>query len=493
MAPDFVDQFVAHRGMEELEAALRIFRTTNTKEDMLRLSFLPDAGGDMHVSSTSPPQVVVHLVHGTWPRGLWAHFVGEPSRSPGKPLWYEPASDFRRTLEALENVECRAFEWSGDNSVTSRALAAQSLRSELQQALVETPLACHLVIAHSHGGNVAVHALASAHSWQNGRIHGLATMGTPFLHFRKRVSRLEMRLVKLTQFICIFFLFCITVAPLHGWLSRGGVPDQVGVMGRVVSGLVVGSALIAALQWQKFATRIQRKMGRLTEMDVANVLILRAPRDEATSVLTVVHLIDTLLDRVWSMVARVVRVASTINATALQRTVLLTNPVVLSLTGMLLVQTYIFLFATTFGEQSLADILWGYWDAPNLLNARRPDASWFERCLAWGARSFVTVWLLFLPLVAGLLAIGAIILTSGAALAFFGWQLFFSGLILEVTAESTPPGGPYLVETVRPREAEFTTFGFRHGLHAVRSVRNQLVEWIESSRRAFRPSSANHH
>jgi hypothetical protein len=77
-----------------------------------------------------------------------------------------------------ENIAAtfRIFQWSGANSVFHRARAAD----ELSNLLVSDPdNANSIVIAHSHGGNVAFRAILKLGS-RGESIH-LITLATPFL------------------------------------------------------------------------------------------------------------------------------------------------------------------------------------------------------------------------------------------------------------------------------------------------------------------------
>lgn len=69
--------------------------------------------------------------------------------------------------------------WSGNNSFIAREEGAAELRFHLKQSHRQYPDAKHLVVAHSHGGTVAVMALDNA---PNPLLsEGLLTMGTPFV------------------------------------------------------------------------------------------------------------------------------------------------------------------------------------------------------------------------------------------------------------------------------------------------------------------------
>src|SRR5262249_9233272 len=89
---------------------------------------------------------------------------------PNKRWWFEEGSQFRAALDAaLKSVSLdwpiRAFLWSGANSVHARDRAASELSEELRKDL-QDPNATAVIIAHSHGGSVALRAISSP--WQAG-------------------------------------------------------------------------------------------------------------------------------------------------------------------------------------------------------------------------------------------------------------------------------------------------------------------------------------
>lgn len=60
----------------------------------------------------SSHRTIVHLIHGTWGRGVAAVLAEErgDTRPAAEPCWFEPGSDFRQALEvglAMEPVEFR--------------------------------------------------------------------------------------------------------------------------------------------------------------------------------------------------------------------------------------------------------------------------------------------------------------------------------------------------------------------------------------------------
>jgi hypothetical protein len=133
---------------------------------------------------------VITLVHGTWGRGFFPKDY-KPGGWPRKriPPWFHEESNFHKRLTIeLRNggveVRTKAFSWSGSNSVRHRASAAEELSKLLAS---DPPEARSIVIAHSHGGNVALKAISKLGS-RAASIH-LITLATPFLRaFPTRVG-----------------------------------------------------------------------------------------------------------------------------------------------------------------------------------------------------------------------------------------------------------------------------------------------------------------
>src|SRR5262245_52275955 len=127
--------------------------------------------------------VVVTLVHGTWGRGfLEAH----RKRVKRHASWTEEKSQhveaIRRSLGDAVLIE--RFDWSGRNSHRARLRAAGDLATHLSGLVERYPNAAHAIVAHSHGGNVALYALQK--SGLVDRVNGVVCMATPFVILRAR-------------------------------------------------------------------------------------------------------------------------------------------------------------------------------------------------------------------------------------------------------------------------------------------------------------------
>jgi pimeloyl-ACP methyl ester carboxylesterase len=146
------------------------------------------------------PDLTVILVHGTWGRG----FFGQKPLAP----WCRDDSVFVRTFKSA--LEARGIyatvlplNWSGDNSVFERATAANGLKSLIDSAV--SPGEPLLLVAHSHGGNVALQAIAKLNDLSN--VH-VCTLATPFFRLYETERQLPDTLLVLS------FIFSLPLLPL---------------------------------------------------------------------------------------------------------------------------------------------------------------------------------------------------------------------------------------------------------------------------------------
>ena len=157
----------------------------------------------MRADDGSDCDLFITLVHGTWPRNVWRDvfltpFYGKwPSRSFPKSLWFADGSEFRNRLTAALSkrglsVRISPSLWSGANSVRERDKAAHKLVEHIRAKQSDYPGSTQVVIAHSHGGNVALRALDQL--GVTGDEIFIATIATPFVEIlRTKLSSAETR------------------------------------------------------------------------------------------------------------------------------------------------------------------------------------------------------------------------------------------------------------------------------------------------------------
>src|SRR5262245_50780988 len=157
--------------------------------------------------STMRAPAKIILVHGTWGRGFNPdkYARSEVAGNPTDPRWFEAGSKFRAMLSSglsglIQATDINAFTWSGSNSIEERRSAVARLAKTLDESVAAAPKAIHFIIAHSHGGNVAVLA-RQAMSGNTHNVH-IVTMATPFLSIDQRTPRTTDKL----------FTICISIA-----------------------------------------------------------------------------------------------------------------------------------------------------------------------------------------------------------------------------------------------------------------------------------------
>ncbi|RJF95694.1 esterase/lipase family protein [Noviherbaspirillum saxi] len=145
------------------------------------------------------PPYVFTLIHGTF----------RP-----KAAWTQPGSKLRDFLEArYPGCVITAPEWSGINTHIGRLKESENIGNCLLDQHQRHPAAKHFVIAHSHGGTIVLHACEDESVRQS--LSGVITLGTPFIHSRRRDLRGPIRLfkeiVKLGRNLYLMWLWAITL------------------------------------------------------------------------------------------------------------------------------------------------------------------------------------------------------------------------------------------------------------------------------------------
>jgi hypothetical protein len=182
------------------------------------------------------------LVHGTWARGFFPKRREISLYPPNKRWWFEEGSQFRAGLDvALKRAsldwQIRAFLWSGANSVHARDDAARELAGQLRKDL-DDPNGTAFIIAHSHGGNVALRALQHLDSTA-GQIR-VVTLATPFLRVVAR-RPFQLPLLVTNVFWYLWTIIAVNAEAAILWIM---FPPKVGAN--------MGEGLFAWLQFPVF-------------------------------------------------------------------------------------------------------------------------------------------------------------------------------------------------------------------------------------------------
>src|ERR1700688_1437825 len=155
-------------------------------------------------------RVIVTLVHGTWAH-IW------------RSKWYEDGSPFvetlRRTFKGVD-LHLMPFSWSGANSIYARRDGADKLAGLVSASLDQFPDEQHLIVGHSHGGNVALKALEIIGS--KGRRVRVVAVATPFLRVYRNSLSSRFRVAWIAVYTP-WLLLALANAVYFGMLMIGSV------------------------------------------------------------------------------------------------------------------------------------------------------------------------------------------------------------------------------------------------------------------------------
>ncbi len=214
---------------------------------------------------------IVHLVHGTYAR-----------HAP----WVQPGSALRTALEDDDSV-VRVHCWSGRNTQRHRERAGRELGAAVGEAVADDPHAEHVVVAHSHGGNVALYAIRDEPSLDNVRV---VTLATPFLSLSPGL--------RIHAFHLLPFIFALVIAPLVvvGLVTNFAENLPTAVVGiTMLAGMgIIVAYIMSALRepgtgfWRAITGRnIEQRAREVTAKapDRDRLLVICAAGDEASGLL----------------------------------------------------------------------------------------------------------------------------------------------------------------------------------------------------------------
>ena len=401
------------------------------------------------MNSNQTSEVIVTLLHGTWGRGVFAPKVppqitqldGTTKKGPSK-FWFYASSTFCRSLcEKLHSANIKvvffSFIWSGANSIFERERAAKKLAEHMTDIAVRYPSRRHVLIAHSHGGNIAIRATTLFRSLSS-QVN-LVTLATPFLRIIEVPSVAGLGWIIFTLMVCFMWMFVIPVYkfflvsgfPL--WpMESTDAPEDIALGAVLVllpANLIISAILCATIvdffinpwkpkgyrwPWRKKPTLLAETTQGAIGVDV-NLLIVRAFNDEAAMALTLGTIGNKLTYFMLYFIVVIVGLSDFVDAD------LWLPPILLSIYGF----AYIFAFIT-------------------------------------------------LPLV--------LIVSAGVFKSVFGRELLFGAYRCDIAADSTPDISSNIknvkIATLSSRTPR--SEGFRHGLHARPDCAPTIADWIVS-------------
>ncbi len=229
--------------------------------------------------------VRVFLVHGTWGAGADWKNIGSPFRASLKEALTRPGRE----------VDFDSISWGARNSGAQRAQVAESLIDKLATAeRTDEGKWEYLVVAHSHGGNIATHAVRERlRNSPNQPILGVVCLNTPFLKHELRAWGNY-----IIAWLVLMLILALAVSPWidplalpmdhavqrvyeasNGWLNR----DRLGAALIVLALILLGLVMLGKQLRLKPPHQSQSEQGTVEPRP--KVLCLSCPDDEAITFL----------------------------------------------------------------------------------------------------------------------------------------------------------------------------------------------------------------
>jgi pimeloyl-ACP methyl ester carboxylesterase len=256
--------------------------------------------------SDPDPTVVMTLVHGTFaPRAAWTR----ADSAMAKALVREFGP---RTL-------IRSFDWGGRNSHDARRAGGLNLARQLEEELSRYPSARHFVIAHSHGGNVALYALKSP-AVERG-LTGMVTIGTPFIRCSPREITRALKVMSVaTPHVILMTMLPLSVTVL---LTIFDLRPSIWTFLLAFIGTILAARAGRALAERAAAFLKYEAKYRILDSQVDTITALRLPDssrvpllclvasgDEARFYLRLLHRLSEVPYTLWSLSTAIVAYAA---------------------------------------------------------------------------------------------------------------------------------------------------------------------------------------
>ena len=231
------------------------------------------------------PFAVVTLIHGNWSR---------------RTRWPDLEQAVSEVLSGGDRrIEFNYFAWSGRNLLSHRASASAQLRQLLGQQISRSPGAVHIVITHSHGGNILLHALNRPDDDLHRHVTAIVLLSPPVLGCRivdnpqGAANRLFLGAV---TFLPMVVLAAVVLLAAF----------QVAAVARLVGALLVTTAWLAIFWPARVRRRAVLLADQLTLPRIPfSGLVVQVPGDEATMALSSVAAFERLARFVRSRILAV--------------------------------------------------------------------------------------------------------------------------------------------------------------------------------------------
>jgi hypothetical protein len=399
---------------------------------------------------------VITLIHGTWAK---------------RATWIQPHSMLTKALRDRLGQDIKIFRliWSGRNSSTARSVATERLKKKLALRLKNYPTARHYIICHSHGGNIALDAVAGGDLEK--KIDGIVCLATPFLLARERgfgANPAAMLAPAVVVAILLLLIAYDVVWPTL-WLDFTFMSLAMLVMWVL--------AFFLAHLWFRFARNLRKELTSVQVSDPSRFLIIRSPADEASGALVFSQFLSWITVRIYLWLDGLFERFKAAVTWLAERKWILAVVIAVALVafaGSLIAISDAVDPTSWLGTIATVGIVVSIVVAAEALVLLVPDYG-----VDWATAS--------LRLVVASMVWPTIFLLSVFLLPF-GWKIALANILLDVTAETTPVGSSWNVHLVMPEGRDYPRDEMQNIqlMHSIiyenPSVLKIIGNWIASGR-----------
>jgi len=237
-----------------------------------------------------PRKLRITVVPGTWHKGFpfispLLNGIKRLFRMKRSTPWYEKDGYLETNLAAalkVRSIECsftKHIEWSGANSFSHREAAAEKLKDQLSRECNDKEL--QLVIAHSHGGNVALRAYHKLKEANDAADPYIITLATPFVEVFKADIDLVSGLVRTIVTAMIAFFASYIGRAFLEWDDSFSILVNLAAFGLIFFTWQKGLSALRVEQINH-VRRITKDATRTWNMNKQQMAVIRAVDDEAS-------------------------------------------------------------------------------------------------------------------------------------------------------------------------------------------------------------------
>jgi hypothetical protein len=236
------------------------------------------------------------------PMASFARFFGRPDDDTDPLCGLRTEVLLSRLSTELHDIphKIKPLPWSGENSIFERDRAAHVLAEHLSAEHTGQPQATQLVIAHSHGGNVALRALQHLQKREAVQLREeeranpfIVTLATPFVEVHRADFGRRPLYIRLAIILAIGYLLILVRGFILDRLLKQY--DPLSIISLLIDFLAFGCFLLTwqwglfrwidrgtARQEQVNALKDATQLGELVSVSAKRLLVIRAIDDEAS-------------------------------------------------------------------------------------------------------------------------------------------------------------------------------------------------------------------